>query len=69
MYNVGRIDAALRTLAGLGFFVTAAAVSARPFLSVAAVAVGLVLLGTGVTRFCPLYTILGMNTTTKSGTP
>ena len=67
MHNVGRVDSAIRIVAGLAFFGVAVAVGARPFLAIAATFVGLMVLGTGVTRFCPLYTLLDVNTEPESG--
>jgi hypothetical protein len=59
MKNVGSTDKIIRVVAALGFislyFFTAAPVS---YLSV----VGLILLFTIVTGFCPLYKIVGLNT-------
>lgn len=65
MKNVGSIDAAIRVTAGIAFLGLAAAFNARPFLAIAAALVGLLLIGTGLTRFCPLYTFLGVSTATK----
>lgn len=64
--NVGNIDRAIRALVGL-FLIVA------PFLglfglavsgavSYAMVAVGLVLVGTAIFRFCPAYRLLGLST-------
>jgi hypothetical protein len=57
--NVGRLDCAVRVLAGI--WVTAHAVEAvnRPFLAIAWAAVGLFILVTGLLRVCPVYTLLG----------
>ncbi|HXF96034.1 MAG TPA: DUF2892 domain-containing protein [Gemmatimonadales bacterium] len=65
MKNVGRADAALRLALGIGFLVVAALVNARPFLAIAAACLGLGLSGTGLTRFCPLYTVIGVSTDPK----
>lgn len=66
MKNVGRIDAAIRVSLGLALLVTAAIVNARPFLAIAAALLGLLFLGTGLTRFCPLYTVAGVSSTPKT---
>lgn len=66
MKNVGRMDAAIRVSLGLALLVTAAIVNARPFLAIAAALLGLLFLGTGLTRFCPLYTTVGLSTTPKA---
>ena len=68
MQNVGSLDRSLR-------FVIGALLVVAPFLPAfaaffaawgtwkfAIVAVGLVMIGTGVLRFCPLYTLLGIRT-------
>lgn len=62
MKNIGRIDAGIRIALGLAFLGLAAVVNARPFLAIAAAVVGLGLLGSGLSRFCPLYTVIGVST-------
>jgi hypothetical protein len=57
----------LRLALGIGFLGAAAALHARPFLTVAAALIGLVVIGTALTRFCPLYTVLGVDTAAKPG--
>jgi hypothetical protein len=63
-HNVGSVDATLRvTIAALLSLVIAIAVQELSLLASLGVAVvGLVLLATGITRVCPLYTLLGINT-------
>lgn len=55
--NVGGIDRALRIVVGLALIVLAATgvIGLWGY-------VGIVLLATGVLRFCPAYPLLGMNT-------
>ncbi|HEX9704173.1 MAG TPA: DUF2892 domain-containing protein [Gemmatimonadales bacterium] len=65
MKNVGRVDSVLRVALGVALLGAAIAVSARPFLTIAAALIGLVFIGTGFTRFCPLYAVLGANTASK----
>lgn len=59
--NVGGIDRMIRALAGLAL-VTAGAIGAvtAPW-NMVAMGVGAVLVLTSLIRFCPLYTILGIN--------
>jgi len=68
MANVGSLDRALRFVAGA---VLLAAPFVPPFASFfaawglwkfALVVVGLVMLATATFRFCPAYTLLGVNT-------
>jgi hypothetical protein len=65
MKNVGRLDAGVRIALGIGLLGLAAVVNARPFLSIAAALGALLIIGTGLTRFCPLYTALGLGTRAK----
>lgn len=56
-YNVGGIDRILRIVAGLALIALAAThtIGAWGYL-------GVIVLATGVFRFCGLYTLLGINT-------
>ena len=65
MKNVGRLDAGVRIALGIALLALAAAVNGRPFLSIAAALGALLIVGTGLTRFCPLYTTLGLSTGAK----
>lgn len=62
--NVGGIDKILRVVVGLGLL-------SMLFLAEGAAKwyglIGLVPLGTGLTGYCPLYSILGLNTCPLSG--
>lgn len=69
MKNMSRIDAIVRGTLGVGLLVTAAAVNDRPFLAIAAALVALLFLGTALTRFCPLYTLLGVGTNSGHAKP
>lgn len=62
--NVGTIDRVLRILVGLALIVLAAThtIGAWGY-------VGLIPLATGLFRFCPLYTLLGIRTCPVSGAP
>lgn len=57
--NVGTIDRALRTLAGI-ILITLAATQTIGVWGY----LGIVPLLTGIFKFCPAYTLLGMNTCT-----
>jgi hypothetical protein len=57
--NVGTVDRALRILAGV-ILITLAATQTIGMWGY----IGIVPLLTGVFRFCPAYTLLGMNTCT-----
>lgn len=67
MTNVGRVDSVFRVAVGVAFLGAAVAINARPFLTIAAALIGLAFIGTGLIRFCPLYTVLGVNTASKQG--
>mgnify|MGYP006433736845 CR=1 FL=1 len=65
--NVGQTDRAIRALAGIGVMIL-------PFVSVIelsslygkiAIGVGVVLIATGVFKFCPAYSLLSVNTQVK----
>ncbi len=59
--NVGGIDRTIRIVAGLVLMVLGAVFFSKA-LGIALLVIGLVVLGTGVFRFCGLYTLLGINT-------
>lgn len=54
--NVGNVDRIVRIVAGVA--VIAAGLYFQSWLG----ALGLVLIGTALVSFCPLYTLLGINT-------
>ncbi len=64
--NVGRIDRAARFILGalliLAPMLNMPAVWSNVTLSYLSIVVGLVLVGTSLFRFCPLYRILGLST-------
>jgi hypothetical protein len=62
--NVGTIDRVLRILVGLALIALAAThtIGAWGY-------VGLIPLATGLFRFCPLYSLLGIRTCPVSGAP
>lgn len=64
--NVGTLDRTLRlaagvVLLGLALF-SGLPLFAGGIVKIGAVIVGLVMIGTGLMRFCPLYTVLGIRT-------
>jgi hypothetical protein len=58
--NVGTIDRILRIVLGAALIAWAAALGGPAWAWI-----GIVPLATGLIKFCPLYTILGMNTGAK----
>lgn len=62
MDNVGKPDAVIRLVAGAVLFVVAAIFNATPLISLLAALAGIVMVGTALTRKCPLYAILGLTT-------
>ena len=60
--NVGLADAWLRGAAAVVAIVVAAVVNHLPILSLGFAVLGLLLMGTALTRFCPLYNALGLST-------
>lgn len=67
--NVGNLDAALRGMLGLVMLGIAASLNSRPFLAIGAALIALVLFGTALTRACPLYAVLGINTAHPESKP
>jgi hypothetical protein len=57
-HNVGSIDRLLRIAIGVGLVALVLAGSITPW----ALVVGVVLIATGLLRFCPAYRILGLRT-------
>lgn len=60
--NVGRADGVIRLLVGFTLFVLAAILNATPALSLLAALAGIVMVGTALTRRCPLYALFGIDT-------
>ncbi|XOV90482.1 MAG: DUF2892 domain-containing protein [Pseudomonadota bacterium] len=60
--NVGSIDRGIRALAGLGLVAVFALGIATGVAGIAAVVVGVVLLGTAAIGWCPPYALLGIST-------
>ena len=67
MKNIGRLDATLRITGSVVLLVAALALHQRPFLAIAVGLASLLLLGTAVTRFCPLYTVFHITTVRTRG--
>ncbi len=64
--NVGKPDRIIRIIVGLilavGPFVSSLAIWSTSTMMYGSIAVGLVLFGTAVFSFCPLYRIVGVRT-------
>ncbi|MFB6106210.1 MAG: DUF2892 domain-containing protein [Halobacteriaceae archaeon] len=65
--NVGRFDRSVRVVAGLGLVAVAVATAAgavavNTYAGGVAFWTGLLLLGTGLARWCPLYELFGLAT-------
>ncbi len=56
--NVSPLDATVRILVGLVLLGRAAMLGDRPFLAIAWGSVALLVLGTGLLRICPIYTLI-----------
>jgi hypothetical protein len=59
--NVGNTDRLIRIFAGIALVMIGTVGINNPIVGI----VGLIVMGTGVFRFCALYSILGINTTCK----
>ena len=64
--NVGGIERPVRIGAGLVAIIIGLFAGLSTALSGAALAVGVILLLTGAMGFCPLFTLLGINTCTPA---
>ena len=64
--NVGGIERPIRIGAGLVAIIIGLFAGLSTALSGAALAVGVILLLTGAMGFCPLFTLLGINTCTPA---
>ncbi len=64
--NVGSLDRMIRIVLGLGLiiaaFIPALGLFGQPLVQGGMVIVGLVLIGTALVRFCPLYRLFGLST-------
>jgi len=64
--NVGTLDRAIRFIIGalliLAPFVTDIALFQTTAMMIVAVIVGLVLMGTSLMKFCPIYRVFGLRT-------
>ncbi len=60
--NVGGVERPIRIGAGLLAIIIGLFAGLSTAMSSAALAVGIILLLTGVVGFCPLFTLLGINT-------
>jgi hypothetical protein len=64
--NMGRIDAGLRWTLAAVLFGVSLILSDRPAIGLLAAVAAVVMVGTAVTRSCPLYHLLGIRTCPKS---
>lgn len=60
--NVGKADGGIRLVVGVALFILAALLAPAPLVSLLAALAGVVLIGTALTRRCPLYALLGLDT-------
>ncbi len=60
--NVGTVDARLRVALGVIMILVAAVFNQNPVISLAAGLIALILFGTALIRFCPLYRLLHIDT-------
>lgn len=63
--NVGSSDARIRLGLAVVFFALAVVFNPLPFVALGAALVALVMAGTALTRSCPLYSVLGIDTTLR----
>jgi hypothetical protein len=64
--NVGATDAGLRALLGVVLLGISASFNDRPLLAMGAGMMALVFIGTALFRICPLYTLLRIDTCSRS---
>jgi len=64
--NVGSTDKIIRLIAGIGLlalvFLSGLAIFQSTAVTIVAVVVGIILIGTALINFCPLYRVLGIGT-------
>jgi hypothetical protein len=65
--NVGGLDSAIRVMLGLGLLLAAAATMQWIALSIALVVLAIPLFWTALTASCPVYTLLGIDSTRGDG--
>lgn len=63
--NVGGLDSAIRVMLGLGLVLAAAGTMQWMALSIALVVSSIPLFWTALTASCPVYTLLGIDTTRR----
>jgi hypothetical protein len=66
--NVGSVDATIRWTLAIIFFGLAIAFNSAPAIALVTALLALVMAGTALTKVCPLYTALGLDTA-RHGTP
>lgn len=60
--NMSATDALIRGVLAVALMVAAGLLHANPAVSLAAALVGFVLIGTALTRYCPIYRLLKLST-------
>lgn len=60
--NVGSRDAVIRWMLAVVFFALAVVFNASPVIALVSALLALVMAGTALTRSCPLYSLLGIDT-------
>lgn len=60
--NVGSLDATIRWTFAIVFFGMAIAFNSAPAIALVTALLALVMAGTALTKVCPLYTVLGLDT-------
>ena len=60
--NVGNVDRAVRMLLGIALIALAATHTVSGNLAIAAYAVGVIAMVTGLIRYCPAWAIFGIST-------
>jgi hypothetical protein len=67
-HNVGRIDAGIRWFLAAALFGFSLVLNESPAFALLAAVAAVVMVGTAVTRSCPLYQLLGIRTCPRSPT-
>lgn len=64
--NVGRVDAGIRWIAALGLFAVAVILNDSPAVALGSALAAIAIAGTALTKFCPLYRLLGIGTRSRT---
>ncbi len=63
--NIGSVDRLIRLTLGLLVLVGAFFAGPTSTLGITLIVIGVILVGTAALRFCPLYRLVGVSTSTK----